>query len=176
MILPDHQIRTLVLAKTDPIAYVPTERTEQWPWIENAQIQPASLDVRLGPEIRDPWTGEAIPCINEYPLYPGECVLAHTVERFHIPSYLVARVEGKSTWARRFLTVHSAGFIDPGFHGDITLEFKNDGREPIVVPIGATIAQVSFHMMAGLAERPYGSGGLRSHYQGQIGATPAPTE
>jgi dCTP deaminase len=100
-------------------------------------------------------------------------VLASLVERFVVPDDLVARVEGKSSWARRFLTVHSAGFIDPGFRGDITMELKNDGGLVLELRPGMVIAQVSFQQMTGPAARPYGTRGLGSHYQGQSGATAA---
>lgn len=158
-----------------PIAYVPTEREEEFGGIMPVQIQPASLDVRLGGDFILHPSGEALglDSFHVLTLQPGQCVLANLVERVAIPDNVVARVEGKSTWARHFLTIHSAGFIDPGFHGDVTLEMKNDGHAPIEMVPGCFIAQISFQWLAAPAIRPYGSEGIGSHYQGQIGATPA---
>jgi dCTP deaminase len=86
-----------------------------------------------------------------------------------MPDNVVARVEGKSSLARIFLTVHSAGFIDPGFRGDVTLELKNDGMVPLRLVPGMLIAQISFQTLDAPALRPYGHEGLNSHYQGQRG-------
>lgn len=158
-----------------PIAYTPTERGEEYGPILDSQVQPASLDVRLGPDLILHPDGEEIRMRpdQEFYLTPGNCVLASLVERFAIPNDVVARVEGKSTWARQFLTVHSAGFVDPGFRGDLTMELKNDGWKEIVLRPGDRIAQVSFQWLAAPALRPYGSEGIGSHYQNQTGATPA---
>lgn len=156
-----------------PVAWVPDERLKWFGRMHDFQVQPASLDVRLGPDfIRHP-SGELVFLEegNEFALYPGDCVLATLVERFCIPTDVVARVEGKSTWARHFLTIHSAGFIDPGFTGDITLELKNDGGETLMLTPGCQIAQISFQWLAAPAERPYGTEGVESHYQGQRGPT-----
>lgn len=174
MILPDAYIRT-ALSCSEPWAYVPGIR-EEFGRIDDTQVQPASLDVRLGPDFTDPFTGETgtwSPDGDPFRLRPGQCVLGNLVERFAIPADIVARVEGKSTWARRFLTVHSAGFVDPGFRGDLTLELKNDGHQTLELWPGTRIAQISFQMMSAAAAAPYGSPGLGSHYQHQTGATPA---
>lgn len=154
-----------------PIAWVPEDRLERFGPIQTTQIQPASLDVRLGPEfIMHPDGTRVIPGPDGYfALMPGECVLGSLVEAVSISSDVVGRVEGKSTWARQFLTVHSAGFIDPGFTGDITLELKNDGKQDLVLVPGMMIAQLSFQWLAAPAQRPYGSEGLDSHYQYQKG-------
>src|SRR5436190_16277383 len=97
-------------------------------------IQPASVDLRLGGDfMRIGLFGGADRPIpfrlsdgEQLTTAPGECVLACTAETVRVPAHLVARVEGKSSWGRRFLMVHStAGFIDPGFYGQITLELKN---------------------------------------------------
>lgn len=158
----------------EPIAYVPQVR-HQFERIGASQIQPASLDIRLGPDFLTHPHGTAFSLKlhpeSVYRIQPGDCLLASTVERFLIPNDVVARVEGKSSLARLFLTVHSAGFIDPGFTGDITLELKNDGHEEIPLRAGMRIAQVSFTSLAAPAERPYGSPYLQSHYQGQWGPT-----
>lgn len=156
-----------------PIAYVPEERLDRYAPVLGGQIQPASLDVRMSHEFVKHPTHESFTVERYLDLEPADCVLATLVERVAIPDNVVARVEGKSTWARRFLTVHSAGFIDPGFHGDITLELKNDGHTTLWLEPGALIAQISFQWLAAPALRPYGSEGIDSHYQGQTGATPA---
>lgn len=176
--LPDRYIGRLIDPETpEPqrTVYTPADRMSKYGPISLRQVQPASLDVRLYHELVEHPFGErfAIPDGGRYMLRPGGCLLASLVERFHLGDNIVARVEGKSSWARKFLTVHSAGFIDPGFHGDITLELKNDGEIPIDLVPGAVIAQVSFQFLDAPAERPYGSEGLGSHYQGQSGPTPA---
>lgn len=178
--LPDWQIQRLVWpprrsdGEVSRTVFVPEERAEFGP-IEQWQIQPASLDVRLSWDFINHKTDERIRGVNGhlFLLMPGDCVLASLVERFSMPDNLVARVEGKSSWAREFLTVHSAGFIDPGFQGDITLELKNDGHKPLYLPVGRSIAQVSFQSLAAPARRAYGSEGLGSHYQNQNGTTRA---
>ncbi len=160
---------------TSPVAYVPDDRYNRWGPIRDRQIQPASLDVRLGENFILHPSGE-VADLDElfgFTLLPGECVLANLLERLNLPSDLAARVEGKSTWAREFLTIHSAGFVDPGFKGDITLELKNDGRNVLMLKPGDIIGQISFHPLVAPAQRPYGSPGLQSHYQGQEGATPS---
>jgi dCTP deaminase len=135
--------------------------------------QPASIDLRLGGAFVS-LLGSKFTERERVYLESGECFLAHTIEHVTIPADLVARVEGKSTWGRRFVMVHStAGFIDPGFSGQITLEIHNLSRFAQSVPVGASIAQISFQRLDKPALRPYGSPGLGSHYQGQTGATPA---
>lgn len=174
MMYPDWMIREGIEAE-DPIAFVPEERLEAFGPIEDFQIQPASLDVRLGPDLVLHPSGRAS-LLESYGRYlnPGQCILASLVERLNMRSNMVAaRIEGKSSWARRFLTVHSAGFIDPGFKGDVTLELKNDGEEPVFLSPGLVIAQISFHQIAAPVQRMYGDPGLNSHYQFQEGATGA---
>lgn len=158
-----------------PIAWVPEDRLERFGPIADSQIQPASLDVRLGPEfILHPEENRLIITGDGYyALLPGDCVLASLVEAVSLDDTVVARVEGKSTWARQFLTVQSAGFIDPGFTGDITLELKNDGKTNLLLVPGMRIAQISFQWLAAPAARPYGSEGLDSHYQYQRGPNPS---
>jgi dCTP deaminase len=157
----------------DPIAYVPDMRRKRYGGdIDPSQVQPASLDVRLSHDLILHPSGTLIRLDGVgHQLAPGECILGSTVERFMIPDNVVARVEGKSSWAREFLTVHSAGFVDPGFKGDITLELKNDGHKWLTLRAGMMIAQVSFQSLSAPAMRPYGSEGIGSHYQGQWGAT-----
>lgn len=107
-------------------------------------------------------------------LKPGEFALASTIERVRIPTDLVAQVNGKSSWARQGLIVHTvAGFIDPGFKGTVTLELKNVSSGPLRLPLETPICQLVFTQLTSPAQRPYGSTGLGSHYQGQEGVTPS---
>ena len=107
-------------------------------------------------------------------LHPGEFVLGSTLERIAVPDDLVGRVEGKSSLGRLGLLIHStAGFIDAGFDGHITLELANVASLPITLYPGMKIGQVSFMQMTTPAERPYGKGAAGSKYQGQRGPTPS---
>ena len=107
-------------------------------------------------------------------LHPGEFVLGSTLERVGVPNNLVARVEGKSSLGRLGLVIHStAGFIDAGFDGHVTLELANLANLPITLYPGMKIGQVSFMKMTSPAEKPYGSGAQGSKYQGQRGPTPS---
>lgn len=172
---PDRAIRESVWPTNGaaPTVWVPWSR-RRFGVIEESQVQPASLDVRLGPDfVRHP-SGEpvTVPSGGHYSMAAGECLLASLVERLDMrATNVVARIEGKSSWARKFLTVHSAGFIDPGFSGDVTLELKNDGHQRLILIPGQPIAQISFQFLAAPCEKPYGSRGLGSHYQGQEGPT-----
>lgn len=170
----DSAIRELVAPTNGvkPQVFVPPKRTEFGPVLDQ-QVQPASLDVRLARElIRHPDGSDLRMGDQGYILEPGECLLGTLVESFEMRTdNLAARIEGKSSWARKFLTVHSAGFIDPGFCGDITLELKNDGHKRLLLLPGVIIAQVSFHFLAGPVERMYGEMALGSHYQFQRGPT-----
>lgn len=157
------------------------------PEINEVQFQPASIDLRLGHQFRVLEGGDngttlyTLPrqigpdqAIHSQVVMPGVPVLAHTLEHIHLPSNIVARVEGKSSWGRKFLMVHmTAGFIDPGFKGQITLEILNLGNDPIELYPGDMICQVSFETLDLPAERPYGHSSLGSRYQGQIGPVPA---
>lgn len=131
------------------------------------QIQPASVDLTLshafiqdGDEYgTDSWT-----------LTPGEFVLGSTVETVGVPDDLVASVEGRSSWGRKGLTIHStAGWVDPGFVGDITLEISNEGNEPVTIEAGDRICQIVFHTLHSSARRPYGHEDRNSKYQEQTG-------
>ena len=107
-------------------------------------------------------------------LHPGEFVLGSTLERVAIADDLVARVEGKSSLGRLGLLIHStAGFIDAGFDGHITLELSNVANLPITIYPSMKIGQVSFMTMTTPADKPYGSGARGSKYQGQRGPTPS---
>jgi dCTP deaminase len=107
-------------------------------------------------------------------LHPGEFVLGSTLERVAVPDDLVARLEGKSSLGRLGLLIHStAGFVDAGFDGHITLELANVASLPITLYPGMKIGQISFMEMTSPAERPYGQGATGSKYQGQRGPTPS---
>ena len=107
-------------------------------------------------------------------LHPGEFVLGSTLERIRLPDDLVARLEGKSSLGRLGLLIHStAGFIDPGWDGHVTLELSNVANLPITIYYGMKIGQISFMQLSEPASNPYGSRGLGSKYQGQRGPTPS---
>ena len=153
-------------------------------------VQPASIDLRLGDtfrvfhnhraaviDLRDgPPKGltEEVTATPEdgFVIHPGEFCLGRTEEWVELPGDVVARIEGKSSLGRLGLIVHAtAGFIDPGWKGTLTLELNNLTRVPIKLYAGLPIAQLSFMTLDAPAERPYGSEGLGSHYQGQVAAT-----
>jgi dCTP deaminase len=155
-------------------------------------IQPSSVDVRLGHSFRvfdnhlldsidlkdlpSGFTTEVV--IDEtgkqpyFVLHPGEFILGETLEVVTVPDDLVSVVEGKSSLGRLGLIVHAtAGWLDPGFSGSVTLEMTNLTRIPIRLYPELPIAQLVFQRMTSPAEFPYGHASLGSHYQGQRGAT-----
>ena len=158
------------------------------PW-DPGLVQPASIDLRLGTSFRvfhnhraaaidlnDPPRDltEHIEITDDRPfvIHPGEFVLGRTLEQVAIPDDIVARIEGKSSLGRLGLIVHAtAGFVDPGFSGTLTLEITNLTRVPIKLYAGKPIAQLSFMTLDQPAQRPYGHRELGSHYQGQVEAT-----
>lgn len=132
-------------------------------------LQPASYDVTAD-------LGDLPASINRTAyivVAPLQSMLISTVERVEIPADLCAQVDGKSTWARRGLIVHHAGFVDPGFRGNITLELFNASGEDIHIWRGDRIAQLRFFKLDQPALRPYGHPDLGSHYQDQVGITGA---
>ena len=107
-------------------------------------------------------------------LHPGEFLLGSTIERVVLPNDLVARLEGKSSLGRLGLLIHStAGFVDAGWDGHLTLELSNVANLPITLYPGMKIGQISFFEMTTAADRPYGANGLGSKYRGQLGPTPS---
>jgi dCTP deaminase len=107
-------------------------------------------------------------------LHPGEFVLGSTLERVGLPDDLVARLEGKSSLGRLGLLIHStAGFVDAGWDGHLTLELSNVATLPITLYPGMKIGQISFLQMTTPADQPYGTGALGSKYKGQRGPTPS---
>ena len=136
-------------------------------------IQPASIDLTLDASFIEA-DGLHITLAEEgvVHLHPGQFLLGSTAERVTLPADLGAQVQGKSSFARLGLLVHcTAGWIDPGFDGKITLEFVNLGANPIFLRVGKPIAQILFHQTLTPSERPYGSHGLNSRYQGQDAVT-----
>ena len=156
-----------------------------------ALLQPSSVDVRVDrtfrvfhnaryPYIDVKQPQEALTELLEidgdepFILHPGEFVLGSTLERIRLPDDLVARLEGKSSLGRLGLLIHStAGFIDPGWNGHVTLELSNVANLPITIYHGMKIGQISFMQLSESADNPYGSGDLGSKYQGQMGPTPS---
>lgn len=154
-------------------------------------LQPASIDVRLDRFFRvfndrqytyvDPAEDQgelteqfSVSEGEPWILHPGEFVLGSTLERVHISSQIAARLEGKSSLGRLGILTHStAGFIDPGFNGYITLELSNVSPLPVKLWPGMKIGQICFFELSSPAEHPYGSQALGSHYQGQRGPTPS---
>jgi dCTP deaminase len=160
---------------------------------DDGLVQPSSIDVRISNlfrvfrnhpagviEVKQDMTGltelvEIDPSGDEaFMLHPGEFVLGSTLERIVVPDDLVCRIEGKSSLGRLGLLIHStAGFIDAGFDGHVTLELANVASLPITLYPGMKIGQISFMQMTTAADRPYGSGASGSKYQGQRGPTPS---
>jgi dCTP deaminase len=132
----------------------------------------AVIDVRLNQE--DLTELVEIPDGEALVLHPGEFVLGSTLERVALPDDLVGRLEGKSSLGRLGLLIHStAGFVDAGFSGHLTLELSNVANLPIKVYPGMKIGQVSFLRMSTPADQPYGSQAVGSKYQHQRGPTPS---
>lgn len=136
----------------------------------DGHVQPASIDLRLGRDFL--FMGASINAAGNMPLDPGDFALGTTMETVTIPAHLVGQINGRSSWARKGLIVHTtAGFIDPGFTGQITLELANLSHETLWLPVGERICQLVLTQLTSPAEKPYGSAGLGSHYQGQTGVT-----
>lgn len=154
-------------------------------------VQPSSVDVRLDSLFRvfnntrythiDPALQQdeltslvQVPEGEPFVLHPGEFVLGSTMERCSLPADLAGRLEGKSSLGRLGLLTHStAGFIDPGFDGHITLELSNVANLPITLWPGMKIGQLCLFRLTSPAENPYGSAKVGSKYQGQRGPTPS---
>ena len=178
MVLSDRDIRRELAAK----------RLRIEP-LDDSDVQPASVDLRLGRQLlvfRD----QLLPPIDvkeetahlttpvkiekekPFVLLPGHFVLGMTLEYVEVPEDLVGRLDGKSSLGRLGLVVHStAGFVDPGWKGNLTLELSNLAALPIRLYYGMKASQISFMRLSSPAERPYGSRGLGSKYQGQRGPT-----
>jgi dCTP deaminase len=180
MILSDRTIR-------DEIA---TGRIGIEPLADGA-VQPSSVDLRLDRFFRV-FRNHTLGCIDvkadlgaltdlvEIPadgvfiLHPGEFVLGCTLEQVTLPDDLVGRLEGKSSLGRLGLLIHStAGFVDAGWQGQLTLELSNVANLPITLYPGMKIGQISFIAMSTPADNPYGSRAVGSKYQGQVGPIPS---
>ncbi|WP_068256653.1 dCTP deaminase [Janibacter corallicola] len=154
-----------------------------------AMVQPSSIDVRMDKWFRlfdnhkypviDPAQDQPeltrlieVDPAEGFVLHPGEFVLGSTLETITLPDDLAARVEGKSSLGRLGLLTHAtAGFVDPGFSGHVTLELSNVATLPIRLWPGMKVGQLCFFRLSSAAEHPYGSKEYGSHYQGQRGPT-----
>ncbi|KKL16528.1 hypothetical protein LCGC14_2494670 [marine sediment metagenome] len=159
--------------------------------LDEANIQPASIDLQLDRvfrifrvtrrpfvDVRQPMDDltELVTIEDDEPfiIQPGTFVLGSTLEFVTLPDDIVARVDGRSSLGRLGLLVHAtAGYIDPGWTGKLTLELSNQSQMPIALYYGMKISQISFLRMSTPVDRPYGSEGLASKYQGQTGPTPS---
>jgi dCTP deaminase len=159
--------------------------------LDAGAIQPASVDLRLDRwfrvfrstarpfvDVREPVDDltEVVEVKDGEPfiIQPASFCLGSTVEKITLPDDIVARVDGKSSLGRLGLLVHAtAGYVDPGWTGCLTLELSNQSQMPIALYYGMRIAQVSFLKLTTPVDRPYGSAGLGSKYQGQTGPTPS---
>ncbi|MBK5217285.1 MAG: dCTP deaminase [Propionibacteriales bacterium] len=178
----------MLLSDRDILAEIDNGRVVLDPF-ERSMIQPSSIDVRLDKFFRvfdnhkyphiDPAADQSdltrevsVERGEEFILHPGEFVLGSTYERVTLPDDVAARLEGKSSLGRLGLLTHStAGFIDPGFSGHVTLELANVATLPIKLYPGMKIGQLCFFRLSSPAENPYGSEKYGSRYQGQRGPT-----
>ncbi len=178
MLLSDRDIRLEIDAR----------RIGLEPW-DPEMVQPSSVDVRLDRYFRlfdnhkypfiDPAEDQPelthlieTPALEPFILHPGEFVLGSTFELVTLPDDIAARLEGKSSLGRLGLLTHStAGFIDPGFSGHVTLELSNVATLPIKLWPGMKIGQLCFFRLSSPTENPYGSGPYGNRYQGQRGPT-----
>lgn len=179
----------MLLSDRDIAAELDSGRVVIEPVDRDLMIQPSSVDVRLDRYFRlfdnhkypyiDPAQEQPeltrlieVPEGEPFVLHPGEFVLGSTYETITLPDDIAARLEGKSSLGRLGLLTHStAGFIDPGFSGHVTLELSNTATLPILLWPGMKIGQFCFFRLSSPAEHPYGSGANGSRYQGQRGPT-----
>jgi dCTP deaminase len=180
----------VLLSDRDILAEIHAKRIVVEPYDE-AMVQPSSIDFRLDRYFRvfenhryphiDPAADQSdltrqVEPVGDEPfiLHPGEFVLGSTYEVVTLPDDLAARVEGKSSLGRLGLLTHAtAGFVDPGFSGHVTLELANVATLPIKLYPGMKIGQLCFFRLSSPAEHPYGSAKYGSRYQGQRGPTPS---
>jgi dCTP deaminase len=173
-----------VLSDRDIRAELESGRVKIDPY-DPADLQPSSVDLHLDRSFRvfrnnryafidvrtpQPDLTEMLRVTDDEPfiLHPGEFVLGQILEWVELPDDLVGRLEGKSSIGRLGLLIHStAGYVDPGWKGKLTLELSNVANLPIALYFGMRIGQISFVRMSSPVERPYGSAGLGSKYQGQ---------
>jgi dCTP deaminase len=180
----------VLLSDRDILAEIHAKRIVVDPYDET-MVQPSSIDFRLDRYFRvfenhryphiDPAADQSdltrmVEPVGDEPfiLHPGEFVLGSTLEVVTLPDDLAARVEGKSSLGRLGLLTHAtAGFVDPGFSGHVTLELANVATLPIKLYPGMKIGQLCFFRLSSPAEHPYGSAKYGSRYQGQRGPTPS---
>ncbi len=180
----------MLLSDRDIRLEVEANRLKLEPWDADL-VQPSSIDVRLDKYFRvfnnsqythidpalqqDDLTSLVEPEEGEpFILHPGEFVLGSTLEVVTLPDDLASRLEGKSSLGRLGLITHAtAGFIDPGFSGHVTLELSNVANLPIMLFPGMKIGQLCLFRLSSPAEHPYGSAVYGSRYQGQRGPTPS---
>ena len=180
MVLSDRSIKSEVAAKR--ILIEP---------FDESLVQPSSVDVRVDRkfrvfhnarypyiDVRKPMDDltELVEITDHEPfvLHPGEFVLGQTLETITLPNDIVARLEGKSSLGRLGLLIHStAGFVDPSWEGNLTLELSNVANLPITIYYGMPIGQISFMRMDAPVEHPYGADEVGSKYQGQDEPTPS---
>jgi dCTP deaminase len=180
----------VLLSDRDIKAEIAAGRVKLEPY-DDAMVQPSSIDVRLDRFYRT-FENHRYPFIDPsieqsdltrpfetgadeaFILHPGEFVLASTFEVISLPDDIAGRLEGKSSLGRLGLLTHStAGFIDPGFSGHVTLELSNVATLPIKLWPGMKIGQLCLFRLSSPAEHPYGSAVYGSRYQGQRGPTPS---
>jgi dCTP deaminase len=178
----------MILSDVDIRKELAAGRIEIEPFDESC-VQPSSVDLHVDSQFRVfansrypyidvrkpmPELTELVQVEGTEPfiLHPGEFVLGSTLERVRLPDDMVARLEGKSSLGRLGLLIHStAGYVDPGWDGFLTLELSNVANLPITIYPGMKIGQISFFRLTTPAEAPYGSGRTGSKYQGQRGPT-----
>ena len=180
----------MLLSDRDILTELDSGRVQLDP-LSRDMIQPSSIDVRLDKFFRvfdnhkyphiDPAADQSdltreveVTSDETFVLHPGEFVLGSTYEVVSLPDDIAARLEGKSSLGRLGLLTHStAGFIDPGFSGHVTLELANVATLPIKLYPGMKIGQLCFFRLSSPADNPYGSAKYGSRYQGQRGPTPS---
>jgi len=188
--IPAGRLRAVILSDRTIREELAAGRIVIDPLLERG-IQPSSVDLRVDRYFRV-FRNDTTPFIDPkqaqedltelvevtddraFILHPGEFVLASTLERVRLPDDLAARLDGKSSLGRMGLLTHAtAGFVDAGWDGHLTLELSNVATLPIALYPGMKIGQISFFRMSTAAEHPYGSDGTGSKYQGQRGPTPS---
>lgn len=178
----------MILSDRDIRAELEAGRIVIEPFVPDA-VQPSSVDLHLGnrfrvfrnnrtavidPRVEQPELTELVEISGDEPfvLHPNEFVLGATFERVTLPDDLVARLEGRSSLGRLGLMIHStAGYVDPGWEGTLTLELSNVANLPIKLYDGMKIGQISFQRMSSAAEVPYGDARIGSRYRGQTDPT-----
>lgn len=178
-----------ILSDVDIKKYLDENKIVIDPITDEKQIQPSSVDLRIGDEFKgfkivtkpyiDPFDKTDLESYmssftvkegEPFIIHPGEFTLATTYETVKLPDDIVARVEGRSSMGRLGITMHvTAGYIDPGFEGKITLEISNIGKMPVALYPGQRVCQIVFETMTSPSAKPYGHEDRDSKYMGQTG-------